>query len=232
MRVAVVGLGRMGRSVLAAAERRGHEVVLAIGREGNEGGAALTPERLTGLDVAFEFTGPDSAAANLTRMALPGLAVVTGTTGWTTELPRLAELYRRRGSALLHAANFSIGMHLTRHAARTLARLLHRFPDYDAALRDIHHARKLDAPSGTALALQADCRAADPGRPWPIASERIGTVPGTHALIVDGPGESITLTHTVRDRAVFAEGAVVAGEWLAGRTGVHTFEDVITGGPA
>lgn len=232
MRIAVVGLGRMGRAVVAEASQRGHEVVATVGRDGNADGTALTLERLAGADVVFEFTRPDAAPGNLARLARLGQRVVTGTTGWTAELPRLSRMVEESGGALLHAANFSIGMHLTRHAARTLARLLRHLPDYDAALRETHHRKKLDAPSGSALVLQADLREIDPSRPWPIASLRVGAVPGTHELVVDGSRESITLTHTVRDRAVFAEGALVAGEWLRTRSGVFTFDDVITGGSA
>lgn len=231
MRIAVVGLGRMGRAILAVAEQRGHEVVAAIGREDNPGGTALTRERLGAAEVVFEFTRPDAAPPNLERLAVLGARVVTGTTGWQPELPRVTRMFEG-GGGLLHATNFSIGMLLTRHAARTLARLLRRFPDYDAVLHETHHARKLDAPSGSALTLQADLRAADPDRPYPITATRVGSAPGTHELLVDGPRETVALVHTVRDRAVFAEGAVAAGEWLRGRTGVFTFDDVITGGPA
>lgn len=232
MRIAVVGLGRMGRAVVAEASQRGHEVVATVGRDGNADGAALTLERLAGADVVFEFTRPDAAPANLARLARLGQRVVTGTTGWSAELPRISRMVEESRGALLHATNFSIGMHLTRHAARTLARLLRHLPDHDAALRETHHRKKLDAPSGSALLMQAELREIDPSRPWPIASLRVGAVPGTHELVVDGPRESITLTHTVRDRAVFAEGALVAGEWLRTRSGVFTFDDVLTGGSA
>lgn len=232
MRIAVVGLGRMGRAVVAEARQRGHDVVAAIGRDGNADGAALTREGLAGAEVVFEFTRPDAAPGNLARLARLGQRVVTGTTGWASELPAIARMVEESDGALLHAANFSIGMHLTRHAARILARLLRHLPDYDAAIRETHHRKKLDAPSGSALVLQADLREIDPSRPWPIASLRVGAVPGTHELVVDGPRESITLAHTVRDRAAFAEGALVAGEWLRTRSGVFTFDDVITGGTA
>jgi 4-hydroxy-tetrahydrodipicolinate reductase len=228
MRVAMVGMGRMGTAVVREAERRGHAVVATIGHADNPDGAAL--DRLAGVDVVFEFTRPDAATANLERLLRSGHRVVTGTTGWTTELPRLSELVHRHGGALLHAANFSLGMHVARLAARELARLLAGLSGFDAAIRETHHRQKLDAPSGTALALQADLRAADPSREYPIASERVGHVPGTHTLLVDGEHETITLTHTARNRAVFAAGAVVAGEWLAGRHGVFTFDHVITGG--
>lgn len=230
MRIAVVGLGRMGREVALEAERRGHAVVARIGREGNAGGAGLSPAALGGAEVVLEFTRPDAAPGNLVALARLGATVVTGTTGWSDQLPKVAEAVARGGGALLHASNFSIGIHLMRHAARTLARLLPRFPELDAALHETHHRRKLDRPSGTALTLQADLRAADPGRDYPIDSTRLGHVPGTHALAIDGERESLELIHTARDRGVFAQGALTAAEWVRGRRGVYTFDDLFLGG--
>jgi 4-hydroxy-tetrahydrodipicolinate reductase len=233
MRVAIVGPGRMGAAIRREAERRGHPVVATIGREENPTGDGITRERLAGAEVVFEFTRPDAAVTNLERLMRLGQTVVTGTTGWTADLPRLARLAQEHHAALLHAANFSIGVQVLRHAAGAAAALLRGRPEFDAALREQHHRRKLDAPSGTALALQAELRAADPSREFPITSQRLGWAPGTHEVVIDAEYETITLSHVVRDRAVFAAGAVLAGEWLAGRRGggggVFTFDQVLTG---
>lgn len=232
MRIAIVGTGRMGQAVAAEALARGHEVVTRIGRAENPNGTGLTPERLAAAQVVIEFTRPEAAVPNLERLLGLGLPVVTGTTGWTTELSRVTELVRSTNAALLHAPNFSLGLQLLLEAARTLGARLAARPEFDAALFEQHHRRKVDAPSGTALAIQAALRAADPGRPYPITSERLGWVPGTHGLTADAEFETVTLTHTVRDRRTFAQGAVTAAEWLVGRRGVYTFQDVIRGADA
>ncbi|HYF39867.1 MAG TPA: dihydrodipicolinate reductase C-terminal domain-containing protein, partial [Gemmatimonadales bacterium] len=200
-----------------------------INRVENPGGSALTRERLSGADVAVEFTRPESAVGNLERLIELGIPTVTGTTGWAEELPRVTELVQRRGAALLHAANFSVGVHLFFHAARDLARQFRGRPEFAVAIQEEHHAAKVDAPSGTALLLQRQLWAEEPGRRFPITSVRSGETPGTHTLTYEGPFETITLSHVTRSRQVFASGALSAAEWLPGRTGVFTFEDMLFG---
>jgi 4-hydroxy-tetrahydrodipicolinate reductase len=229
MQIAIVGNGKMGGAVAALAEERGHSVRV-IGRRENERGAALTRERLAGIDVAIEFTTPEAAVANLERLIEGGIATVTGTTGWTAELPRIERLVRDRGGAMLHAANFSIGVHFFLRAARELAALFARHPEFGAFILEKHHAAKRDAPSGTASELQARAREGDARRDFPITSVRAGSIPGTHELTYDGPHETVSLSHTARSRAGFAAGALAAAEWLPGRPGVHRFEAMLFGG--
>ena len=229
MRIAIVGDGRMGRAVADLARERGHTVRL-IGHAENVAGAALTAERLAGVDVAVEFTRPDAAVANLERLIDAGIATVTGTTGWTAELPRIERLVRERGGALLHAANFSVGVHLFLRAARDLAARFAGRPEFDAFILEEHHAAKRDAPSGTAAELRAAVRDADPAREAPVTSVRAGSIPGTHVLTYDGPWETVTLSHVARDRQGFAAGALAAAEWLPGHPGVHRFESMLFGG--
>lgn len=231
MQIVIVGTGRMGRAVAALAQARGHGVLAMIGGGENQAGVALTPERLRGADVAVEFTRPDAAATNLARLIEAGVPVVCGTTGWDAELPRVAELVRRRGGALLHASNFSVGVHLFLRAARGLAAELAGRREFDAFILEEHHAAKRDAPSGTARVLRDRVAGADPARAFPITSIRAGATPGTHLLAYDGPHERIALSHVARDRGGFAAGALAAAEWLPGRPGVHTFEDMLFGGP-
>lgn len=228
MQIAIVGNGRMGRAVAALAAERGHQVRV-IGREANAGGAALTRERLAGVDVAVEFTRPDAAVANLERLIEAGVPTVTGTTGWGAELPRIEGLVRSRGGALLHAANFSVGVHLFLRAARDLAARFAGRPEFDAYILEEHHAAKRDAPSGTAAVLRAAARETDPSRELPITSVRAGCIPGTHVLTYDGPYETVSLGHVARSRQGFAAGALTAAEWLPGRPGVHTFETMLFG---
>ena len=229
MRIAIVGNGRMGRAVAELAEARGHAVQL-IGREENAGGAALTRERLAGVDVAVEFTRPDAVVANLERLLDAGIPTVTGTTGWSADLPRIARLAEARRGALLHAANFSIGVQLFLRAARDLAARFAGRPEFDAFILEEHHAAKRDAPSGTATVLRARAREADPARDLPITSVRAGSIPGTHVLTYDGPHETVALSHVARSRRSFAAGALAAAEWLPGRPGVHEFEAMLFGG--
>jgi 4-hydroxy-tetrahydrodipicolinate reductase len=232
MRVAIVGYGRMGRAVEAAAKERGHTIHGVVDLAENPGGAGLTREWLAGADVAVEFTTPEAAPGNVTRLIEAGIPTVTGTTGWTAELPRVAALVRQRRGALLHATNFSIGVQLFLRTARDMARRFAGRPGFDAFILEEHHARKLDAPSGTALTLRQMLTAADPARPFPITSVRAGAIPGIHSLTYDGPYETVTLAHTARSREIFAAGALAAAEWLPGRTGVFTFEEMLFGGEA
>ena len=229
MRIVIVGDGKMGRAVASLAVARGHTIVAVIAGGENADGRALTPERLRDAEVAVEFTRPDAAPTNLERLVEAGVPVVTGTTGWLDQLPRIAALVQRRGGALLHAANFSLGVHLFLRAAQDLARRFAGHMDFDAFILEEHHAAKLDAPSGTARELQRRAGAADPARGFPITSIRAGATPGTHLVAYDGPYERVTLAHLARSREGFAAGALAAAEWLPGRRGVHTVEDMLFG---
>jgi 4-hydroxy-tetrahydrodipicolinate reductase len=230
MRLAIVGNGKMGRAVAELAEERGHVVHAIIGREENAGGAALTRERLTGVDAAIEFTRPDAVVANLERLIEAGIPTVTGTTGWSAELPRIARLVEARRGALLHAANFSVGVQLFLRAAHDLAARFAGRPEFDSFILEEHHAAKPDAPSGTAAVLRGRLRESDPAREFPITSVRAGSIPGTHVVSYDGPHDTVTLSHVARSRRGFAAGAVAAAEWLPGRPGVHDFEEMLFGG--
>ena len=230
MRIVIVGTGRMGGEVAALAQERGHVVTL-IGSAENAAGAALTKARLEDADVAVEFTRPDAAAATVIALVDAGVPVVCGTTGWSADLPRVEAFVYRQGGALLHSANFSVGVHLFLRAARQLAQGLAARPEFDAFILEEHHRAKRDAPSGTARVLRERVTGADPSREFPITSIRAGATPGTHVLAYDAPDERITLSHVARGRRGFAAGALAAAEWLPGRRGVHTFEDMLFGGP-
>jgi 4-hydroxy-tetrahydrodipicolinate reductase len=229
MRIVIVGDGKMGRAVASLAEARGHVIHTLIGGGENAGGRALTAERLKGAEVAVEFTRPDAVVANLEHLIDAGVPVVTGTTGWHDQLARVTAHVERRGGALLYAANFSLGVHLFLRAARDLAGRFTGHPEFDAFILEEHHAAKLDAPSGTARELQQRVRSSDPARGFPITSIRAGTTPGTHLVAYDGPYERVTLAHVARNREGFAAGVLAAAEWLPGRPGVHTVDDMLFG---
>ena len=224
MRIAIVGYGRMGHAIEAAAVQRGHEIAATL-----DVGDPLTLERLGSPDVAIEFTAPTAAAGTIARLIEAGLPVVSGTTGWHGELPRVTELVKARSGALLHGTNFSVGVQLFLRAAADLAGRLAGYPEFDGFIVEEHHAKKLDAPSGTALTLRQAVTEADAARPYPVTSVRAGSIPGIHRLAYDGPHDTISLEHVARSRAGFAAGAVAAAEWLPGRRGVFTFEEMLFG---
>jgi 4-hydroxy-tetrahydrodipicolinate reductase len=229
MNIAIIGNGKMGKAVSALAEQRGHTIHTVINRVENPEGRALTAERLKGVDAAVEFTRPDAVVKNLERLIELRVPTVTGTTGWTDALPRITTLVEARETGLLHAANFSTGMHLFLRAARELARCFRGRPEFTVSIHEEHHAAKLDAPSGTALLLQRQLWAEEPGRRFPITSVREGMTPGTHSLTYEGPHETVTMSHLTKSRDVFAAGALAAAEWLPGHTGVFTFEELLFG---
>lgn len=223
MNAALIGQGKMGRAIELALLTRGHCVTAKIERGGDL-------SSITGAEIAFEFTSPASAEANVTRLMELAIPTVCGTTGWDSGAA--VALANRAGVPLLIAANFSIGAFVMRELAQAAALRLRSFPEFEPAILERHHREKKDTPSGTARGLAATIDAARPGlTPVAIASLRQGEQPGEHQLIFDGPEESLELTHRVRSRDVFALGAVRAGEWLlaAKPRGSVTFQDFIAG---
>jgi 4-hydroxy-tetrahydrodipicolinate reductase len=218
----ILGDGRMGRAIAAGAEAHGFHVVGLFGRADRVG----IEEALAGSDVAIEVSTPESAVANVELCLAAGCPVVVGTTGWYEERERLRAEVEQAGGGLLWAANFSIGAALMRVLAERVGRWLADAPDFDVALIETHHTRKLDAPSGTARVL-ADAVRRGGGRDVPITSVRTGHVPGIHELTVDGPFEHLSIRHEARDRRVFADGALRAASWLRGRTGWYTMDDML-----
>ena len=219
-RIALIGYGKMGRALRTMAVERGWTVAGVVER--NQGGLSA----LVGADVAIEFTTPAAAIDNI-RIALEaGTPIVVGTTGWYDQLPAITKEVETREGAMLWAPNFSLGALVLRHLVEEAGRRLRDVAEVDARIVETHHAAKRDAPSGTAIAVAAAGEAAF-GRPMPITSIRLGSVPGTHEALFDAPFEQIRLEHTVRDRRVFAAGALLAAEWLIGRRGVFTLDDVL-----
>lgn len=226
-RIAILGDGRMGELIAALAPAAGCEVVALLGPAQTAGG--LTRDALGNAQVAIEFTVPSAAATLVRACAKAGVPVVSGTTGWDAERAAVEADVRASEGALLWSPNFSIGVHLFKRVVAEAARQLARADaGFDLHLVETHHARKLDAPSGTARAL-ADAAGAAAGKPVPITSVRTGHVPGTHELVFDAPFEQVRLVHEARDRRVFAAGALAAARWLAGRRGVFTLDDFLGG---
>lgn len=220
-KLVVIGPGRLGREIVALAAQRDCEVLRVLGRDDR-----VTPAALAGADVAIDVTVAEAVPENLRAALEARVPLVIGTTGWRDREAELRAWAADAQGTVLAAPNFSIGVAffatLVRDAA---ARLLPRV-GFDAHLVETHHAAKKDAPSGTALHLQAIAEAAR-GGPLPVTSVRVGAVPGTHALVFDAPFEQVTLVHEARDRRVFADGALLAARWLPGRIGWFTMEDVV-----
>ncbi len=219
--IALIGMGRMGRTLAALAAERGLSVVATL-----DHGDPIDARSLNGAAVAIEFTEPAAAVANVRACLAVGCPVVVGTTGWLDALPALTREVHASAGRLLWAANFSVGVNAMFAVAANAARVL-RAAGFDAHLIETHHTAKKDAPSGTALAIAGAVREGS-GTEVPITAVRVGHVPGTHALVFDAPFEQVTLTHEARDRRVFAEGALVAARWLAAprAPGVYTMQDV------
>ena len=225
-RLAVIGDGKMGRTIVQLAPERGFMVSAMIGARHNEGGQGITPGSLNGAQVAIEFTEPAAAVANVEAALRAGVPVVTGTTGWYDDLPRVRALATELGGALFAAPNFSVGVAVFARIAERAASALAPLNSFDVHMIETHHSAKKDAPSGTAAMLR-EVVAAELGREVPVTSVRTGHVPGTHELIFDAPFEQIRLTHEARDRRVFADGALLAARWLMKRRGVFEMNDLI-----
>lgn len=230
LRLAIIGLGKMGRAVEALAHDRGCTVVARIGGRDNVGGSGITPATLGGADVAIEFTEPSSAPTNIEACMEANVPVVCGTTGWYDQLRVVAASVERYDGALLYAPNFSIGVAVFLKAVRAAADAARAAGGFDAHVVEVHHAAKKDAPSGTAIVVQHTA-AEGLGRDVPVTSVRTGSVPGTHTLLLDGAFEQIRVEHLARDRRVFADGAITAARWLVAQHarggGVFTMDDVL-----
>ena len=223
--IAVIGDGKMGRTIAQMVQERGWHLTAMLDAEHNQGGAGITRRALGDPDVAIEFTEPASAVSNIMACLHEGVPLVVGTTGWYSSLPVITEAVDEEGGALLWAPNFSVGVAAFVELAREAARIVSR-SGFSAALVETHHSAKKDAPSGTALAI-AGAMESELGKELPVTSIRTGSVPGTHELIFDAPFEQIVMRHEARDRRVFADGALRAADWLRGKKGVFTMRDVL-----
>jgi 4-hydroxy-tetrahydrodipicolinate reductase len=218
----VLGSGKTGSVVAEVARERGHRVQ-CIDVDVNQNAAWLTPENLSDVDVAIDFTAPDAVLANIEACVRAHKAMVVGTTGWYGELDRVRKAVEQAGTGLVFGANFSYGVNLFFQIVQAAAPALAH--GYRGHITERHHVHKKDAPSGTAVALQRLLEQASEQR-VEITSEREGDVTGTHTLELASSGDRIVLTHEAKSRRTFAEGAVLAAEWIAGRTGFYDFKDI------
>jgi len=224
MRLLILGRGKTGSLVAEVAAERKHRVVI-VGAKENASSAALTPEKLRDLDAVIDFTAPHCVLANIEACVKAGKNMVVGTTGWYQELGRVRNLVELHGTGFLSASNFSLGVNLFLDVARAAATALRH--DYSGQIFERHHAQKKDAPSGTALVLQQAIReASGQSEGLEITSFREGDVVGLHEVVLESPADRIYLCHDAKSRRGFAEGAIRAAEWLAGKKGFYDFKDV------
>jgi 4-hydroxy-tetrahydrodipicolinate reductase len=209
--------------VAEVAHQRGHDVRVAGATE-NVGGRSLTEEKLRGIDVVIDFTAPSCVVANIEACISSGKNMVVGTTGWYGEMDRIRQLVESRGTGLVYAANFSVGVNLFFDVARAAAAALRH--EYSGQIFERHHAHKQDAPSGTAIAIQRVIQEASKGEQLEITSFREGDVVGMHEVVLDSSADKIYLCHDAKSRQGFVDGAVRAAEWIAGKKGFYDFKDV------
>ncbi len=236
MKIALIGYGRMGQTIEAIAKERGHEIVLTIDVDNQHD---LTKKNLTKADVAIEFTIPASALANYKTCFASGVPVVSGTTGWLERKAEVIEEMEKHQGTFFYASNFSLGVNLFFALNKKLAELMKNRPEYNISMEEVHHTKKLDAPSGTAITLAEDLFEVHPGKKnWTldtpksddemhIEAIREGDVPGIHRIKYESDIDYIEIEHSAKSRQGFALGAVLAAEFSVGKKGLVSMNDLL-----
>lgn len=239
MKIALIGYGKMGRMIEKIALERGHEISVIVDINNQED---FNSEAFRNSDVAIEFSIPSSGYENVMRCFKADVPVVSGTTGFGDRIPALKEMCEKGEGTLLHSTNFSIGVNIFRALNRYLASVMNDFPDYRPFMTETHHIHKLDHPSGTAITLAEELvEAHEATAGWyepavdansqgkmPLNSIREGEVPGIHTINWISEADSISITHSAKNRSGFALGAVKAAEWLAPRQGFYTMSEMLS----
>lgn len=231
MKIALLGYGRMGQTIEQIAIKRGHTIVLKVDKDD-------TDYDITQADVAIDFSIPDVAFNNISLCLNHQVPVISGTTGWLQDYDKAVALCQEKKGAFIYASNYSLGVNIFFELNKVLAKMMSNLKQYNISMEEIHHTKKLDAPSGTAISLANDIIsnhnsyenwALNDGneKTIPIIAKRIGDVPGTHTVTYESDVDTITMTHTAHNRDGFALGAVIAAEWIVGKTGVFTMNDVL-----
>lgn len=236
MRILILGYGKMGKTIEQIALKRNHTVPYKIDL-GNQNDLINLDK--SEVDVAIEFSSPESAFENIKICLEKGIPVVSGTTGWLEKKQEIIDLTNNTKGGFFYASNYSVGVNLFFHLNKILARIMNNFPDYAVTMEEIHHTEKKDAPSGTAITLaEGVIDHLDRANKWinedsqtagelPIISKRIENVPGTHTVDYSTKIDTIEIKHTAHTREGFAEGAVIAAEWLKGKQGVFGMDDML-----
>ncbi len=230
MKIALFGYGKMGQMIERVALGRNHEITAKIDID-------TTEIDFSNIDVAIDFSMPGAAFGNITKCIENNVPIISGTTGWLDDYDKAVRLCKEKNGAFIYASNFSLGVNLFFELNAKLARMMHPQKQYNVSLEEIHHTQKLDAPSGTAITLAEGILENSDYNGWkldteepdyiPIRSKRIGDTPGTHTTQYQSKVDSIEIKHTAHNREGFAEGAVIAAEWIIGKTGIFTMRDVL-----
>lgn len=239
MNIALIGYGKMGRTIERLALAKGHQIVLKI----DANNAQDWSTQLVEVDVAIEFSRPDAAYNNIMTCLKGGVPVVSGTTAWLDRYPEVVAWCKANDGAFFYASNFSVGVNIFFELNKHLARLMSEHSSYQVALEEIHHTQKLDAPSGTAVTLaegileridrlerhelQVDRQAQAADNVVPIHAQRVGDTPGTHVVHYHSAIDSLEIKHTAHGREGFASGALMAAQWLVNKTGVFGMSDLL-----
>ncbi|MFZ0963577.1 MAG: dihydrodipicolinate reductase C-terminal domain-containing protein [Terriglobia bacterium] len=225
--LALLGYGKMGKTLAQLAPQRDFEVRLVMDIDANAQSRGITREKFKGVDVCVDFTSPEAVVENAHRVAALGINLVVGTTGWQKHQAEVRKVVEQAGVGMVYAANFSIGVNLFYRLARAAAEIFAPFPMYDPFLTESHHKTKKDAPSGTAAEIVRQIQPYLVDRDIPVASVRAGYFPGTHELGFDSEADTVVLRHTARGRQGFAEGALYAARWVVGKKGFYSFAEVL-----
>ena len=230
MNIALLGYGKMGKTIEKIATDRGHNIVLIVDKGDTEYDVSVA-------DVAIDFSIPSAAVANITNCFTTGVPIVSGTTGWLDHYDQMVALCNEKKGGFIYASNYSLGVNLFFELNKKLAKMMNPIEGYNIHMEEIHHTQKLDAPSGTAITLAEgiientgkDAWKLDQGdeNTIPITAKRIEKVPGTHTVTYASVVDDIEIKHTAHNRQGFALGAVIAAEWLQGKAGVFGMKDVL-----
>tara|TARA_R110002020_G_scaffold154714_6_gene335132 strand:- start:10490 stop:11188 length:699 start_codon:yes stop_codon:yes gene_type:complete len=230
MNIALLGYGRMGKTIAKIAEDRGHKIVRRIDKDDSFD--------LEGVDVAIDFSIPEAAVANITQCLNSDVPVVSGTTGWLDNYDKMVQLCSDKNGAFLYASNFSVGVNIFFELNKQLAKMMAKLSNYNVSMEETHHIHKLDAPSGTAITLAEGIIENTDHNGWlldkeeedkvTIRSIREGEVPGTHSIKYTSDVDDITIEHKAHSRQGFALGAVIAAEWIVDKNGVFSMKDVLS----
>ncbi|MCL4156974.1 UNVERIFIED_CONTAM: hypothetical protein GTU68_016288 [Idotea baltica] len=231
MNIALLGYGRMGQTIEQIATKRGHNIVLKVDKDDKD-------YDITKADVAIDFSIPTVAFNNISNCINNKVPVISGTTGWLENYDNAVALCKEKKGAFIYASNYSLGVNIFFELNKTLAKMMSNLKQYNVSMEEIHHTKKLDAPSGTAISLANDIISNHEGfNNWkldehgeaiiPITAKRIEDVPGTHAVTYESEVDTVTIEHVAHNRQGFALGAVIAAEWIVGKTGVFSMNDVL-----
>lgn len=221
LKIALIGYGKMGQLIEQVAQKRGHEIVA---KTTSSDPVNKLQSQISKSDICIDFSHPHCAVDNIKELAKMGKNIVMGTTGWYDHLDEVNSIVQQHSIGLLYAPNFSLGVNLFIRIVSEAAKLINPFSQYDLGIIEMHHNQKIDSPSGTAKAIAKAI--SKNGNDIKMTSVRCGHIPGTHSVIMDSQEDTITLTHEARNRDGFAFGAVLAAEWLKGKKGLYTIDDL------